>query len=104
MPEYYFVLTSSLAQQPAQQTEPAWLSIYAIDLPAASSLYRCDRVLSSRRNGQINELLVWSHADNAAMIAHVGVSRLSRQRIDPLSVDIKSKWSIEECELDFDAE
>lgn len=40
--------------------------------------------------------------DNAAMIAHVGISRLQRQRVDPLSVDIRSKWSIEDCESDFE--
>ncbi|ORY72226.1 glycoprotease family-domain-containing protein [Leucosporidium creatinivorum] len=40
--------------------------------------------------------------DNAAMIAQVGHSRLRRGRIDPLTVGLKAKWSIEECERDFE--
>ncbi|GAA6059523.1 hypothetical protein JCM10212_006021 [Sporobolomyces blumeae] len=41
--------------------------------------------------------------DNAAMIAYVGLSRLERgERVDPLDVMQKSKWSIEECEADFE--
>lgn len=41
-------------------------------------------------------------ADNAAMIAQVGLSRLRRGRIDPLTVGLRAKWSIEECEKDFE--
>ncbi|KAK4058910.1 Mitochondrial tRNAs modification protein [Microbotryomycetes sp. JL221] len=40
--------------------------------------------------------------DNAAMIAQVGLSRLLRGRVDSFHMDIKSKWSIEECESDFE--
>ncbi|KAK4053766.1 Mitochondrial tRNAs modification protein [Microbotryomycetes sp. JL201] len=40
--------------------------------------------------------------DNAAMIANVGLSRLERGRLDPFDVDLKSKWSIAECEADFE--
>ncbi|KAM0792259.1 hypothetical protein ACM66B_004953 [Microbotryomycetes sp. NB124-2] len=40
--------------------------------------------------------------DNAAMIAQVGLSRLERGRVDSFDVDLKSKWSIEECESDFE--
>ncbi|SGZ35409.1 BQ5605_C060g12725 [Microbotryum silenes-dioicae] len=40
--------------------------------------------------------------DNAAMIANVGLSRLRRGRIDPLEVMPIAKWSIEECEKDFE--
>lgn len=36
------------------------------------------------------------------MIAHVGHSRLARGRVDSLTVDLKAKWSIEECEADFE--
>ncbi|GAA6004661.1 hypothetical protein JCM10207_000971 [Rhodosporidiobolus poonsookiae] len=40
--------------------------------------------------------------DNAAMIAFVGLLRLERGRVDPLTVMQQSKWSIEECEADFE--
>ncbi|GAA5885220.1 hypothetical protein JCM6882_009524 [Rhodosporidiobolus microsporus] len=40
--------------------------------------------------------------DNAAMIAHVGVQRLLAGRTDPLTVMQRSKWSVEECEADFE--
>ncbi|KAL8283612.1 hypothetical protein RQP46_005407 [Phenoliferia psychrophenolica] len=48
--------------------------------------------------------LAFSFADNAAMIASVGLSRLRRGRIDDLTVMQRSKWSIEECEADFGIE
>ncbi|GAA5867927.1 hypothetical protein JCM1840_003490 [Sporobolomyces johnsonii] len=41
--------------------------------------------------------------DNAAMIAYVGLLRLERNRIDPLTVMQRAKWSIEECEAEFEA-
>ena len=40
-------------------------------------------------------------ADNAAMIAYVGLLRLQRGLIDPLTVMQRSKWPIDECEADF---
>ncbi|GAA6029254.1 hypothetical protein JCM8097_003589 [Rhodosporidiobolus ruineniae] len=40
--------------------------------------------------------------DNAAMIAHVGLMRLQAGRVDPLTVMQRSKWSVEECEADFE--
>ncbi|GAA5994132.1 hypothetical protein JCM11641_003832 [Rhodosporidiobolus odoratus] len=39
--------------------------------------------------------------DNAAMIAFVGLLRLQRGLVDPLTVMQKSMWSVEECEADF---
>ncbi|KWU46605.1 glycoprotease [Rhodotorula sp. JG-1b] len=39
--------------------------------------------------------------DNAAMIAYVGLLRLQRGLIDPLTVMQRSKWPIDECEADF---
>lgn len=36
------------------------------------------------------------------MIASVGISRLQRGRVDELTVMQKAKWSIEECEADFE--
>ncbi|GAA5822868.1 hypothetical protein JCM11251_004405 [Rhodosporidiobolus azoricus] len=41
--------------------------------------------------------------DNAAMIAHIGIQRLLAGRTDPLTVMQRSKWSVEECEADFDS-
>lgn len=41
--------------------------------------------------------------DNAAMIAHVGISRLRRGRVDGLGVMSRAKWSIEQCEEDFES-
>lgn len=41
-------------------------------------------------------------ADNAAMIAHVGLMRLQEGKVDGLDVMQKSKWSVEECEADFE--
>ncbi|GAA5978248.1 hypothetical protein JCM10908_004286 [Rhodotorula pacifica] len=39
--------------------------------------------------------------DNAAMIAYVGLLRLQRGLIDPLTVMQRAKWPINECEADF---
>lgn len=36
------------------------------------------------------------------MIASVGISRLRRGRIDELDVMSRAKWSIEECEVEFE--
>jgi N6-L-threonylcarbamoyladenine synthase len=35
------------------------------------------------------------------MIAYVGLLRLQRGLIDPLTVMQRSKWPIDECEADF---
>jgi len=40
--------------------------------------------------------------DNAAMIAYVASLRLASGRTDSLEVEHRSKWSIEDCESDFD--
>lgn len=40
-------------------------------------------------------------ADNAAMIAWVGLHRLARGLVDPLTVMQRAKWPITECEADF---
>lgn len=40
--------------------------------------------------------------DNAAMIANVGISRLKRGRVDDLDVMQQAKWSIDQCEADFE--
>lgn len=40
--------------------------------------------------------------DNAAMIGYVGLSRLRRGRIDASDVMQIAKWSIEDCEEDFE--
>lgn len=40
-------------------------------------------------------------ADNAAMIAWVGLDRLERGLVDPLTVMQRAKWPINECEADF---
>lgn len=45
-----------------------------------------------------------SGSDNAAMIAFVGLSRLERGLVDPLTVMQRAKWPINECEADFGAE
>lgn len=47
-------------------------------------------------------LTFFACADNAAMIAYVGVSRLERGLVDPLTVMQRSKWPIDECEADFE--
>ena len=36
------------------------------------------------------------------MIASVGISRLCRGRVDELDVMSIAKWSIEECEVNFE--
>ncbi|GAA5843704.1 hypothetical protein JCM9279_000108 [Rhodotorula babjevae] len=39
--------------------------------------------------------------DNAAMIAYVGLHRLERGLVDPLTVMQRARWPITECEADF---
>ncbi|GJN88721.1 hypothetical protein Rhopal_001687-T1 [Rhodotorula paludigena] len=39
--------------------------------------------------------------DNAAMIAYVGLLRLERGLVDPLTVMQRAKWPITECEAEF---
>lgn len=41
-------------------------------------------------------------ADNAAMIASVGLGRMIRGRVDAVTIMQKAKWTIEECESDFE--
>ena len=36
------------------------------------------------------------------MIANVAISRIRRGRLDPITVMQQAKWSIEDCERDFE--
>lgn len=85
---------------PPRQGRPGRL---AVDLPAPSTLHRCAKLPLTRSQRAQTPFLtfVFEPTDNAAMIAYVGLLRLQRGLIDPLTVMQRSKWPIDECEADF---